>query len=194
MVKPVVILFARAPRLGQVKRRLAASIGAVAALQFYRNQLARIRRDLARLKNFETIIALTPRRAKLPAVRGQKIIAQSHGDLGQRMGHCFNQFRRRRVILIGADIPDLNATIIRAAAQALRHHAAAFGPAADGGYYLVAMGPRRPAKPFADVRWSSPHALADTLANFRAMRVATLPILQDVDTVADLKISALRCR
>ena len=62
---------------------------------------------------------------------------------------------------------------------------AAFGPAADGGYWLVAMSPRRPAHPFAAVRWSTEHALADTLANFGGRRVALLRTLHDVDTAAD---------
>jgi hypothetical protein len=57
----------------------------------------------------------------------------------------------------------------------------------DGGYWLVALGPRRPARPFAGVRWSSPHALADTLANFRGRRVALLRELRDVDCAADLR-------
>ena len=63
---------------------------------------------------------------------------------------------------------------------------AAFGPAADGGYWLVALSPRRPARPFAAVRWSSEHALADTLANFSGRRIALLRTLHDVDTAADL--------
>ncbi len=195
MAKPVIILFAKAPRLGQVKRRLASRIGDVAALRFYRNQLARIIRELARLKNFEIIIALTPRHSRLqppPRFRG---ITQSKGDLGRRMAQCFNVFRRRHVILIGADIPDLNAATIRRTARALKCHDAAFGPAIDGGYYLVAMGAKRPIAPFANVRWSSPHALADTLMNFRHRRIAMLDTLSDVDTVDDLKatsISSLR--
>ncbi|HQT63605.1 MAG: hypothetical protein B7Z75_06865 [Acidocella sp. 20-57-95] len=194
MARPVVILFARAPRLGQVKRRLARDIGAVAALRFYRNQLARMRREISRLRDCEIIIALTPRGAKLRPARHETIMAQSQGDLSQRMEACFNQFRHRRVILVGVDIPGLNATMIRDAAKRLRHHDAAFGPALDGGYYLVAMGPRRPAKPFANMRASSPYALADTLTNFRTMRVARLAMLQDVDTGADLKTSALQWR
>jgi hypothetical protein len=48
------------------------------------------------------------------------------------------------------------------------------------------MGPRRPAHPFAGVRWSTEHALADTLANFRGRRVALLRTLRDVDTAEDL--------
>ena len=55
----------------------------------------------------------------------------------------------------------------------------------DGGYWLVAMSPRRPSTPFACVRWSTEHALADTLANFAGRPVAMLRTLQDVDTAED---------
>jgi glycosyltransferase A (GT-A) superfamily protein (DUF2064 family) len=69
-----------------------------------------------------------------------------------------------------------------------------FGPAEDGGYWLVGLGPCRPARPFAEVRWSTEHALADTLANFAGRRVALLRTLRDVDTAADLAaIRRARC-
>jgi hypothetical protein len=79
---------------------------------------------------------------------------------------------------------------IAAAIRALGRADAVFGPAEDGGYWLVGMGPRRPARPFAGVRWSSGHTLADTLRNFAGRRVALLRRLRDVDTAEDL--AALR--
>jgi glycosyltransferase A (GT-A) superfamily protein (DUF2064 family) len=48
------------------------------------------------------------------------------------------------------------------------------------------MGRRRPAKPFAAIRWSSEHALADTLNNFSGLRVRHLRVLRDIDTADDL--------
>ncbi len=101
------------------------------------------------------------------------------------MHRACNRFPRRRVVLIGSDIPELRPTDVAAALRALGRADAVFGPALDGGYWLVGMSPRRPAKPFAGVRWSSEHALADTLANFRGRRVALLRTLRDVDTAAD---------
>jgi hypothetical protein len=70
---------------------------------------------------------------------------------------------------------------------------AVFGPARDGGYWLVGFGPRRrPPAPFAGVRWSTGHALADTLRNCRGgpRPPALVRALRDVDTAADL--AALR--
>ena len=70
------------------------------------------------------------------------------------------------VVLIGADIPDIRPCHIKNAFKILGAHDTVFGPAEDGGYWLVGQR-RRPRilSLFADVRWSSPHALADTLKN-----------------------------
>jgi rSAM/selenodomain-associated transferase 1 len=184
MAKPLIILFARAPRLGCVKRRLAAGIGDVAALRFHRAQLARMLREL---RPFDAVLAITPDRARLRPSPKIPIINQGAGDLGARMHAAFKKYPRRKIILIGADIPGLNAATLRAAIRALRAHDAVFGPATDGGYYLVGMSTCRPQKPFANVRWSTEHALADTLQNFARKRVAHLPLLMDVDTAETLK-------
>jgi uncharacterized protein len=114
-------------------------------------------------------------------------IPQGGGDLGIRMHRAFRRFPRCRVVIIGSDIPDAEPHDVRAAFRALGNAEAAFGPAADGGYWLVALSPRRPAHPFASVRWSTEHALADTLANFAGQRVAMLRTLHDVDTADDLR-------
>jgi rSAM/selenodomain-associated transferase 1 len=189
MAEPLIILFARAPRLGCVKRRLAAGIGAVAALRFHRAQLARM---LLELRPFRAVLAITPDRARFRPAPKIPIIGQGHGDLGARMARAFTRFPRRPVILIGADIPDLDAGILRAAIRHLRAHDAVFGPAADGGYYLVAMSTKRPSAPFANVRWSTEHALADTLKNHpRRHRIAFLPMLADVDSPENLKNHAI---
>jgi glycosyltransferase A (GT-A) superfamily protein (DUF2064 family) len=89
-------------------------------------------------------------------------------------------------VIVGADCPDLGPGEVAHAFAALRHHDAVLGPALDGGYYLVGL-KRTPRVPdaFAGVRWSGPHALADTLANLGGLRVALLPPLADIDTGAD---------
>jgi glycosyltransferase A (GT-A) superfamily protein (DUF2064 family) len=102
-----------------------------------------------------------------------------------RMQRAFARFPRRLVVLVGSDIPALGVGDVRGAARGLRRWDALFGPAADGGYYLVAMGGRRPARAFAGVRWSSADALADTLRNFDRLRVGFGRVLRDVDCAAD---------
>lgn len=204
----VVVVFARVPRLGTVKRRLAAGIGQPAALRFYRTMLARTLRIVASDRRWDAVLALTPlgssglhpaasHRARalrflLPLPpglgwrAGLRLEAQSRGDLGARMQAAFARRRHRRTVLVGCDIPELSATDLAAAFAALGRADAVFGPALDGGYWLVGMGRRRPAHPFAGVRWSSKHALADTRRNFSNLRVACLRTLRDVDDAADL--------
>jgi rSAM/selenodomain-associated transferase 1 len=183
----IVVVFARAPRLGAVKRRLAREIGDRAALRFHVATMTRLVRALAVDRRYRTVLAVTPDRAALRLPARVPRIAQGSGDLGRRMHRAFWRFPRSRVVLIGCDIPDAGPADVREAFRALGRAQAAFGPAADGGYWLVAMSPRRPARPFASVRWSTEYALGDTLLNFAGRRVAVLRTLHDVDTAADLR-------
>ncbi len=187
-MRDVAIIFARAPRLGAVKRRLARDIGDRAALRFHAAALSRLVRSLARDRRFATVVAATPDQARLRLPARIERVSQGAGDLGQRMDRAFRRFRHRRVALVGCDIPSIGAHDLRAAFRALGRAPAVFGPAEDGGYWLVGMGPRRPARPFAAVRWSSSHALADTRRNFAAHPSLLLRTLRDVDTAADLPV------
>jgi glycosyltransferase A (GT-A) superfamily protein (DUF2064 family) len=86
------------------------------------------------------------------------------------------------VVIIGADIPEIRADHIARAFAALGTADLVFGPARDGGYWLIgAKGPARRVPMFANVRWSTRHALADTRANLEGRRVALLDLLDDVD-------------
>ncbi len=184
-MRDTAIVFARAPRLGAVKRRLARGIGDRAALRFHRAILFRLLRALAADRRFDTVLALTPDAARLRLPRRVARIGQGQGDLGQRMDRALRRFPRGRAAIVGSDIPAAGAGDLAAAFRALGCACAVFGPAEDGGYWLVGLGPRRPAKPFVGVRWSTEHALADTLANFRGRRVAMLRPLSDVDSEAE---------
>ena len=183
MPTDTVFVFTRAPRLGQVKRRLARGIGERAALRFHVATLYRLARDLARERRFRTVLAVTG--GFLPGLRGVARVGQGRGDLGARMQRVLG--RARRAVIVGSDIPRAGAEDVRAAFRALGRVDAVFGPSEDGGYWLVGFGPRRVARPFAGVRWSTEHALADTLANFGGRRVALLRRLSDVDTVDEYK-------
>lgn len=186
----VLVVFARAPRLGAVKRRLAKGIGARGALRFYTGQLAALLRAVGRDRRWRTLLVTTPDHAPARWPMALPRVRQGRGDLGQRMLRAMRP--HRRCVLVGSDIPGVAASDIAAAFRALGRADAVFGPAEDGGYWLVGLGPRRPAHPFAAVRWSSEHALGDTLANFQGRRIALLRTLHDVDTAADLR--AVRTR
>lgn len=186
------VLFARAPRRGAVKRRLAADIGADAALAFYRQSLDDVARRLGRDPRWTTWLSVTPDRdagnaAIWPRVSGLRRIAQGRGGLGARMARPIRLLPPGPVVIVGSDIPDVTPDHISRAFAALGCHDMVFGPASDGGYWLV--GARRrpvPSALFENVRWSTEHALSDTLAGLpKRFRVAFLDTLDDIDTGAD---------
>ena len=183
------IVFARAPRYGAVKTRLARTIGAGAARQFYETTLVRTLRVLGSDSRWQRWLAITPDHCLLHAsgILSWKTMYQGSGDLAARMRRALLQPRRGPVVLIGSDIPGLKAPQIERAFRALHNHDLVFGPSTDGGFWLV--GARRgPASPcryllhlFESVRWSSSHALEDTLLNINDARVAFVDMLEDVD-------------
>ena len=176
--------------MGAVKTRLAKGIGTGAATAWYRRSVIRTL-TMLRTARLDALVAAAPSAFALhhaSAVRG-RIVSQAHGDLGRRMAAAARA--RGPSVIVGADIPGLSPAILCAALKAVQRFDLVLGPARDGGYYLV--GVRSPAHVFrlyGGVRWSSPHALADTLANAPAhWRIAFLPMLSDVDVAEDLKES-----
>lgn len=175
---------AKSPRLGLAKRRLGAEIGEIAALRFYRNCLNRTCSRLGSDPRWQTLLAVTPD-ADLRArdwPRNIPRMAQGSGDLGHRMHRIFASLPPGEVIVIGSDIPAIAPIHITQAFHLLGRADAVFGPATDGGYWLVGL-KRMPApsNAFTKVRWSGPHALADTLANLDGKNIALAATLSDVD-------------
>ena len=185
-MRPRLVIFAKAPRLGTVKTRLARDIGPVAALQFYVNTMRRITLRLARDPRWDTLLAVTPGSGGWPA--GVSRIAQGTGDLGDRMDRVMRTAPPGPVVIIGTDIPDIESRHIASAFARLGDHQAVFGPADDGGYWLIGLR-RRPFTPrlAGPVRWSTEHALADTRRLLGAgVTTAMLETLTDVDDGAGL--------
>src|SRR5690348_12971294 len=180
------VVFLRAPRLGRVKSRLAAGIGALEALRFYRLATGQLLRRLVRDRRWRCHVWITPNRAaRRPPWRvAAQWQGQGSGDLGRRMARVFRLLPPGPAVIIGSDIPAIRPAHIAAAFRALGSHEVVFGPATDGGYWLVGLRrrPRVPRYLFEHVRWSSEHALADTRAGLpRDMSVALLEVLEDVD-------------
>lgn len=183
------VVMSKAPRMGNVKTRLAKDIGVGEALRFYKTNTRNLLRRVGDDPRWTTVIAAAPDVAapesgfwpdEMPRV------PQGGGDLGTRMDRVMKTMPPGPVVLIGCDIPDVTNTRITRAFDALGNHDAVFGPAEDGGYWLVGL-KRFPhvRSIFENVRWSTEHALADTRANLRGARVALLDILPDIDTGAD---------
>ena len=129
-----------------------------------------------------TWLAVTPDRS-VPWPPGFGVLPQGKGDLGERMARVARLIPAPGpVLIVGADIPGITTGAVARAFRALGDHDAVFGPAADGGYWAVGLR-RRPRfqDPFRDVRWSTEHALADSLANLAGASVAMLDFMDDVD-------------
>ena len=187
--RPTLILMLKEPQPGRVKTRLGRDIGMVTAAWWFRHQTRRLIRETADPR-WRTVISLSPDRAAsasrcLPA--GTERWPQGGGDLGTRMKRALASALPGPVLLIGGDIPGVSRHHIARAFRALQGADAVFGPAKDGGFWAVGIiGPRVPPGLFADVRWSTEHALADTANGLRGCKIALTSEMTDADTIADL--------
>lgn len=189
-MKPLLVIMAKAPVAGRIKTRLAAEIGAIEALRFYRAFSSAVVRRLSADTRWETAIAVSPDYAIVHPCWPLHIrrIAQGSGDLGARMQRIFDEHPGRRTIIVGTDIPGISSAHIARGFTALGRKPAVLGPAPDGGYWLVGCrGTPRIADFFSDVRWSSPETLNDTITNLGRENVALVDELEDVDEVADYR-------
>lgn len=181
------VIFTRRPRYGVGKRRLAAEVGNGAAWRFQRTALAALMRELAPDPRWTTWLAVTPDRP-CHWVKGAKTVGQGSGDLGARLTRVARGLPSGPTIVIGSDAPQVTRRDIAAGFRRLGRCDAVFGPAPDGGFWLVGLSRRgRRHPPFSQVRWSTPQALADTLANLGDRPVGFLRVLEDVDDAASLR-------
>ncbi len=183
------VVFARQPRLGRVKTRLARDVGAVAAWAFHRRMVDGVTRRLGDPR-WRRWLAVTPDGAVggHPWPAGWTAIAQGTGDLGDRMARPLFRLPPGPVVIVGTDIPGIEKTHIARAFALLGDHDAVFGPAADGGFWLVGVRrrPRVPPGLYAGVRWSRPDTLTVTLRGLSGCRIGMIDALADVDDGAAL--------
>ncbi len=190
---PILQLFVKHPVAGQTKTRLAAGIGHQKALEAYRRLLERVKTIALELKDacdievwYGNEMPQEDLWCEGPFTRQQ----QWGKDIGERMMNSMKQALDHgagRVVLVGSDLPHLTTDIIRQAYSQLEHHPVVFGPAADGGYYLVGMSEMIPSV-FTDMTWSVENVFAESVRRLKQLSVpyATVPTLSDVDTVDDL--------
>lgn len=193
MTRPTLVLFLKEPRPGRVKTRLGAGIGMTAAAWWFRHQAMRVIRRLGRDPRWRMVLAVTPDAEGLTSrvwPAGPPRWPQGRGDLGARMARALGAMPPGPVLIVGADIPDLGAAHVAACFRLLGRHEAVLGPAPDGGYWAVGLrrgGRAVPAALFRGVRWSTGHALTDTLASLAPLDVGFGPVRADVDGAGDLR-------
>ena len=184
------VLFAKPPLIGRTKTRLARDVGSARAAGFYRSSAASLLHRLGADPRWRTMLAVNARAGERYACWPDAVprVPQGEGSLGDRMARVLRGLPPGPAIVLGTDSPQVTAAQIAAGFRALGAADAVFGPADDGGYWLIGLSRRRPAPTlFEGVRWSTRDALADTRTSLPdGFGVATLPTLSDVDTGADL--------
>lgn len=195
-----IIVFVRYPEPGRVKTRLAATVGDAVAADVYRAFVEDILEVCHSTSNPMTVMVseeedLERTRRWLLEVLGGGFVceAQQGQDLGERMSRAFEGVFERgfeQAILIGSDIPDLPADIIRKGFDALGSKDVVIGPSRDGGYYLIGFRSAgfRPAV-FDGVEWSTSSVFSRTRVLLAQNRLSfeILPQWDDVDTFNDLE-------
>lgn len=190
MIRRQLVVMVKEPRPGRVKTRLGADIGMVPAAWWFRHQVAGLLRRLEDPR-WQLILAVSPdREGRVSRVWPGHLprVPQGRGDLGDRMGRLLRRLPPGPVCIVGGDIPGLDKVHVARAFDLLGGHDAVFGPAPDGGYWLVGMTriAPPPATLFRGVRWSTSHALSDSINSLPGLRVALADTLSDVDTASDL--------
>jgi rSAM/selenodomain-associated transferase 1 len=189
------IVFAKAPVAGLAKTRLIPALGAAGAAALAEWLLVHAV-EAAVAAGFDAVELCTtpdthhPLFLQLHQRYGLALHAQGDGNLGARMQRALARALQSHAhaLLIGSDLPGLDAACLRRAAAALADHNAVFVPALDGGYGLIGL--RRPAPQLFDaMRWSTPQVMQHTRERARAagLRWAELPALADIDEPADLR-------
>ena len=186
----MVIVFARAPRAGEVKTRIAQRIGDAPAARLH-ERLVRAAIATARAARCGPVELHASERHGFFRTLAAPIRLQQGADLGARMHHALQRALRRHegAVLIGSDCPALRPRDIARAARWLHGGTdVVLAPAEDGGYALIAAR-RLTAGVFATVEWGSDRVLAQTRANLvrAGLGLRLLPVVWDVDRPEDLE-------
>jgi len=188
------IVFVKNPIPGKVKTRIAEKVGEKKALEIYLKMLNHLNQWVSPLPLKKWIYFSD-------YIDGDGIWSSSEFEFGLQKGKdlgikmystLFEVLTiSKKAILIGSDIAGLNPRILEEAFELLKDHDLVFGPANDGGYYLVGCKKNHP-EIFDNIPWSTSRVLEVSLeiaANFD-LSVALLPPLNDIDYIEDWEKNA----
>lgn len=187
------VMFARAPVLGQVKTRLIPALGEQGALDMHLKLMNRQIEVLNQSKLCSRQLWVD-QNIEHPAFKifDGEVKLQIEGNLGAKMCHAAQMVLQQfsKVVIIGSDCPGIDEDYLQQALQNLDENATdvVLGPALDGGYVLIAMKKNQP-EVFKDINWGSELVLEQTVnqLNAGALEFSMLPPLMDIDTPEDLK-------
>jgi rSAM/selenodomain-associated transferase 1 len=189
-----IVIFAKAPRAGEVKTRLIPALGPEGAAMLAQRLLSHaieqaIAADVGRVE-----LCLTPddehvwAEFAVPSIVAQS--PQGAGDLGERLARASKRVidAGSAVLLIGTDCPALDARMLRLLASSLENADAAMAPAVDGGYVALALKRYHP-RLFERIDWSTSTVAAETLRRLEELGWPTrqLPAMHDIDEPQDLQ-------
>lgn len=190
------IIIAKYPEKKSVKTRLKGLMPDDKRLELYVTLLNQTMQKLGAIPGVDTFIAFAPETAGEYFSRfNVRLIPLQEGDLGAGMFHAFREVFNagyKKAALVGVDIPDISSLIILDAFDALSGSDLVYGPAKDGGYYLVGMR-KLIGEVFKDVPWSSEKTLEKSLhqAGRYGHSVSLTETLNDIDTIDDAKKAGL---
>lgn len=188
MSKELVIVFVKNIKLGRVKTRLAKTIGNQGAFEVY-SDLVKVTEMATKDLSVDKRIYFSDAAVDSIWKKDYKTVQQGI-DLGERMKNAFKKGFEdgyERIVLIGSDLPDITAKHISKGLEALKQNEVSFGPAEDGGYYLIGLSKMHNFV-FDNKPWSETHLLEETLSELKENDVTftTLVTLNDIDTYDDL--------
>ncbi len=174
-----------------MKSRLAETVGPVRACEIYEVLLRTVAARLAGIESATVCFAPDDAEADLRRYFPEcwQYCPQQGTDLGSRLEHAINeafQHGAAKVVVIGSDCPDVSAADISDARAALEKNDVVFGPAQDGGYWLIGMKKAQPAL-FRGIAWGTEKVLDQSQARAEeaGLEIALLRTLADIDTAAD---------
>jgi len=194
-MKRCLIVFAREPKKGQVKSRLAKSVSQEKALDLYKAFLKDTLNLAKKVRCDQRILAYASKNSCNYLKRigaGFSFHRQKGKSLGDRMiesiDFCNKKIFSSQTVIIGTDSPHLPPSFIKRSFAALKRTDVVLGPCEDGGFYLIGMRKIDP-EIFKGVIWSSTSVLKRTLMNAKRIGLKTelLEPLFDIDTQEDLK-------
>ncbi|MBK8981589.1 MAG: TIGR04282 family arsenosugar biosynthesis glycosyltransferase [Ignavibacteria bacterium] len=188
-MKNALIIFARNPVIGNVKKRLAAEAGIDIAFEIYVKLLYHTYKCTKEI-SCEKFLYLTDFKDLDLFDENYRQELQSGKDLGEKMKNAFNDLLRsgfEKILLIGTDCPGLNADILNQAFDKLDEAEFVLGPAKDGGYYLLGLKENSETL-FENINWSSNEVLKQTVEKIKKLNknYYLLEVLSDIDNLSDL--------
>lgn len=186
-----IAIFVKTPSLSPVKTRLAAGIGQDAAQEFYRLSLKAVQEAVTSVNATPYWAVAEENGLSHPLWQDFTALHTGEGNLGERQHHIYEALLQKhdRVLLIGADAPQISQDILEQAVIALDTNDFVIGPARDGGYYLFGGRVSTDQKIWVSVPWST-SMTRERLEAVLPSKSVQLPMLTDVDTLNDLDFAA----